>query len=195
MSSKTKRIGDIGESAITTEFLKYDIDILFPFGDNAPYDMVICINNIFYKIQIKTAEFEFDNKMTFYINKTNPFKMSRFTYKSNEVDYFALYCIETGWCGLISFEDANNQKNVSFHNAPANNQIKKIRLSKDYEFSKKIKDYFKLERCVLKDKPIHASKNKPHRDEKTTPCPICGNMKKPKSKLCRKCYLKQRKSS
>lgn len=195
MSSKTKRIGDIGESAITAEFLKYDVDILFPFGDNAPYDMVIRANNTFYKIQIKTAEFEFDNKMMFCINKTNPFKMTSVAYENNEVDYFALYCVETGWCGLISLEDTNHQKDISFHNAPANNQIKGIRFSKDFEFSKKMKEYFGLEKCILKDKPIRNHEGKPHRDEKTTPCPICGNMKKPKSKFCRKCYLEQRKSN
>lgn len=192
MSSKTKRIGDIGESAIITKFLKYDVDILLPFGDNAPYDLVICVNDKFYKVQVKTTEFQFDEKMTFCINRTNPFKMTSSAYEHHEVDYFALYCIETGWCGLISIEDTNNQKDISFNNSPANNQIKGVCLNKDFSFETQMKNYFGLEKCVLNDKPVHVRSYQ--RDEKTTPCPICGNMKKPSSKLCRKCYLEQRKN-
>ena len=47
MSSHTKNIGDIGTSVIISEFLKHNINVLIPYDDNSPYDLVIYVDGIF----------------------------------------------------------------------------------------------------------------------------------------------------
>lgn len=53
MSCKTKKTGNKAESVILSEFVKSDIPVLLPFGDNEKYDLVVEINKNFYSIQVK----------------------------------------------------------------------------------------------------------------------------------------------
>lgn len=50
MASHTKLIGDIGVAAVQLELLKHGISVLVPFDDNSKYDLIMGIDNIFYKI-------------------------------------------------------------------------------------------------------------------------------------------------
>jgi hypothetical protein len=50
-----KDIGELTEQIVITELMKMGIKILKPIGDNNRYDIVLIINNIFLKCQIKTA--------------------------------------------------------------------------------------------------------------------------------------------
>ena len=63
MSSKNKQIGIIGEQILIAEFIKHGINVLLPVGDNSPYDIVIELNGIFYKVQVKTTEHIKNGKM------------------------------------------------------------------------------------------------------------------------------------
>ena len=53
MASYTKVIGDIGTSVVISEFLKHGINVLLPYDDNSTYDIVIYVDEKFYKIQVK----------------------------------------------------------------------------------------------------------------------------------------------
>ena len=52
LASYTKIIGDIGVSVVISEFLKHGINVLLPYDDNSPYDIVIYVDDKFYKINV-----------------------------------------------------------------------------------------------------------------------------------------------
>lgn len=57
MSAYTKKIGDIGELTIMSKLIRYDnIIISRPMVEDSPYDLILDIDRVLYKVQIKTAE-------------------------------------------------------------------------------------------------------------------------------------------
>ena len=90
----TKLKGDIAEQAVSLKGLKQGWEVLKPFGDRLPYDLVFDINGVLVKIQVKYAWFNerkenyvVDNRRT----KTNRKKMKRSLYCENDFDFAILY--------------------------------------------------------------------------------------------------------
>lgn len=187
MSSYTKNIGDIGTSVIISEFLKHNINVLIPYDDNSPYDLVIYVDGKFYKIQIKTTEkVKYNEYMEFSMTRTNPYKKVNVPYKEGEVDYFALYCVENDWCGLLSIDDYSKTLRVRTK-IPSNNQMKNLKFMDDLDFHNGIVKYFG--KNYLKDNIEH-TETKKKRDRKTKICPYCNKNKiKENNNMCRACYL------
>lgn len=198
MASKTKIIGDIGVAVVTEKFLKHGINVLFPFDDNSPYDLVIYVHNRFYKIQVKTTERILKNGsiMKFDVTKSNPYSKIDPKYIENEVDYFAFYCIENDWCGLLDFKEY--KPNLSFRlKEPMSQQIKNIRYAEQYNIENQIINYF--DKTNIKNSITHNEekyqKNK-YQPKKKKMCPVCQkNMMYSQSKMCKECYLKTVKSN
>lgn len=191
MSSHTKMIGDIGVSAVITEFLKHGVKVLLPYDDNSSYDIVININNTFYKIQVKTTEkIMFHEYMIFSTNITNPYVKSTKKYTKEEVDYFVLYCIENEWMGMFECTGNEARETIIRVKETKNNQDNKSKFSCDYEFHKQMKDIFNMD--YIKNTITHnENKQKSKRNRKTKLCPVCNkNYIKNESKTCRECYLK-----
>jgi hypothetical protein len=91
-----KDIGELTEQIVITELMKMGIKILKPIGDNNRYDIVLIINNIFLKCQIKTANY----KKEIIICKTSSTRINKsknihYFYKKKEIDLFLFYCYET----------------------------------------------------------------------------------------------------
>lgn len=139
MYINTSTIGNIGESVAICEFMKKGIQVLLPFGQNVPYDLVIQINDSFYKIQCKTTKkVHNDTFMRFDICRTG-FKGKRMLYTSQEIDYYFLYCIENNYIGLVPINDAIGLSDLILRiSPPKNNQAIKIRYASDYSFDKQI---------------------------------------------------------
>ena len=143
MGSKTKDLGTLGEQALILEFLKNDIPVLQPIGDNLPYDFVVEINNHFYKIQAKATEkIKEDGVMEFHTNITNPYTHECKRYTSNDIDYFGLYCKENNFLGLIHVDELTGKTLKIRIDPPKNNQKIGIKMIEDFTFSKKFNDYF-----------------------------------------------------
>lgn len=53
MDKKTK--GNIAEQKVILEFIKRNVTVSVPLGDNDSYDLIVDINNKLYKIQVKSA--------------------------------------------------------------------------------------------------------------------------------------------
>lgn len=51
--SNTKQTGDIAEAKVLTRLLELGYNVLKPFGDNLPYDLVVDNNGKFIRIQVK----------------------------------------------------------------------------------------------------------------------------------------------
>lgn len=190
MASYTKIIGDIGVSMVVTEFSKHRINVLLPYDDNSPYDIVIYVNNEFFKIQVKTTEQIVDNCMIFKTCKNDPYNKKVTLYTKDEVDYFAFYCIENEWCGLMSYEDYCSKETRIRTKLPNNNQIEKSKLMVDYNFHDKILDIFGKD--LISNNIIHKIRKRYKKTYKKKICPICNiNEIRITNSICRECYLKE----
>ena len=90
----TKQKGDIAEQATILQALKFGWGVLRPIGDRLPYDLVLDIDGIFVKIQVKYAWFDepsgnyvVDNRRT----KTNRRIMVREVYSQKDFDFAVIY--------------------------------------------------------------------------------------------------------
>lgn len=94
-------IGNLGEAIVLQEFLKYGIQCYLPYGDGARADLVADFNGKLNKIQIKTCEKATNNIMTWKVGGGSCHKI----YQNNEIDYFALCCIEKQIVCIVPFSN------------------------------------------------------------------------------------------
>ena len=47
--------GNAAEAAVLSAFIARDFDVLVPFGEGHPYDLVVAIDDVFLRVQCKTA--------------------------------------------------------------------------------------------------------------------------------------------
>jgi len=90
----TKLKGDIAEQAFVLHALRHDWNVLKPFGDRLPYDLVLESQDVFLKIQVKSAWF--DTKSSNYVidtrrTKANRRKILRESYQEEDFDFAAVY--------------------------------------------------------------------------------------------------------
>lgn len=105
MNSKTK--GNVTEAIIISEFVKRNIPVLLPFGDNERYDIVIQLNGIFKRVQCKTAR-RVKNSLRFECCSSQTHRGKRKISYKGEIDYFAIYSPEFNITALIPIEDTPN---------------------------------------------------------------------------------------
>ena len=134
----SKQKGNITEIECMLAFLKLGYNVLTPYGDCERYDFVVDIQNMLYKIQVKTAninhiedgyiEFQTSNKTT----RNGTFVRHRYT--KEEIDYF-MTCYQ-GQCYLIPVEECSAlEKRLRFI-PPKNGQTKGITFATEYELEK-----------------------------------------------------------
>jgi len=84
----TKLKGDIAEQAFVLESLKKGWGVSIPIGDRLSYDLIIDVNNVLFKIQVKSAWYD-SNKQNYVVDnrrtKTNRRNMVRTP--NNEADF------------------------------------------------------------------------------------------------------------
>ncbi|HLQ30225.1 MAG TPA: group I intron-associated PD-(D/E)XK endonuclease [Ktedonobacteraceae bacterium] len=135
-----KAIGERSEAMIIAKLLEVGYSVLTPFGDNRRYDLVIeDADGNFYRIQCKTGRIESDSAYiqfkpasSYYHTKAGRTSHGRRDYRG-QVDYFAVYCSDTGKVYLIPVDHVGTA-NASLRLLPtANKQEKNVRWAKDYE--------------------------------------------------------------
>lgn len=127
----TKDKGNIGEAIILSEFVKRNIQVSIPFGDNARYDLIAEFNNKLNKIQIKYCSEM--TKTGSIVCKCSSSK-NHITYK-NDVDYICCYIQSWNVSVIIPIEDIGNRKMfVIRKESTKNNQNKNIHYLNDYLF-------------------------------------------------------------
>lgn len=91
----TKLKGDIAEQSCILLALQKEWGVLRPIGDRLPYDLVLDINGVLVKIQVKTA---WRRKNAFYVDtrrtQTNRRFMKRSRYAPCDFDFAAVYLPE-----------------------------------------------------------------------------------------------------
>ena len=90
----TKLKGDIAEQAVIFQALKKEWNVLKPIGDRLPYDLVLHINNVFVRIQVKSAWWDKNGK-NFCIDtrrsKTNRKHYLIERYNVNDFDFAVIF--------------------------------------------------------------------------------------------------------
>jgi PD-(D/E)XK nuclease superfamily protein len=134
-----KAKGDRSTLAIMLALHEAGYDVLVPFGENTRYDLVIDDGVTLKRVQCKTGRLR-QGAIRFaarssYAHHPNP-KMIVRDYLG-QIDYFGVYCAETGGAYLIPVEDAPQVRaNGSLRVAPARNgQRRWIRHAADYEIA------------------------------------------------------------
>ena len=137
INSKDK--GNIGEAIILGEFVKRNIQVSIPFGDNARYDLIAEFNGKLNRIQVKYCNQKISDNNSIIcpcsskFNHTTNKNLS--TYK-NDVDYIAFYLVEWNYSLLVPISIIGDRKTITFRKtAPLNNQSN-INLIEDYLFDK-----------------------------------------------------------
>ena len=131
----TSNIGNIGQAAVINKFVEMGINVYVPFGDGCVVDLIAEWNNKLYKIQIKTTESVKDSLMTWRLSKQEGYHGAKVPYLKDEVDYFALYCIETKTLCLVPFDNVPLTFSIRLDNYKGR-RYKNMHFESDFSFEK-----------------------------------------------------------
>src|SRR4051795_12695464 len=130
-----KAKGDKSTLAVIVALREIGYDVLIPFGENARYDLVIDDGHRLARVPCKTGRLR-KGAILFatcscYWHHRNP-QSARRSY-SGEVDYFAVYCRETGGVYLVPMNDLPVKVQGTLRvTSPRNSQKVGIRFAADY---------------------------------------------------------------
>lgn len=137
MNSKDK--GNIGEAIILGEFVKRNIQVSIPFGDNARYDLVADFNGKLNKIQVKYCNQKITENESIRCpcasSKNHTTNRGLSTYE-NDVDYIAFYLTEWDCSLLVPISVIGNKKVINFRKTKPLNNASNVNLIEDYLFDK-----------------------------------------------------------
>jgi hypothetical protein len=134
-----KAKGDRSTLAIMLALHEAGFGVLVPFGENTRYDLVIDDGRSLKRVQCKTGRLRCGAvrfaACSSYAHHPNP-KMVVRDYLG-QIDFFGIYCPDTGAAYLVPVEAAQVRKRGSLRVAPArNNQRRGVRLAADYEIAR-----------------------------------------------------------
>lgn len=125
-TENTKDIGNKAEVAILNAFIKRNISVSIPFGDNDEYDMIAEIDNDLFKIQCKHGNYKED---TIAFDTRRGFKGDE---NYNNIDYFAIYCPALNEIFIMTSNKCNGTSKSLRLKKPKNNQIKGVNFAYNY---------------------------------------------------------------
>jgi hypothetical protein len=134
---KTK--GDRTTLAVMLALQDAGYAVLTPFGENTRYDLVMDDGQRFTRIQCKTGRLRdgavLFNTCSCYGHHLNPATHRR-DYEG-QIDYVAVYCLETGWVYLVPIAAMPNKSGGSLRvETPRNNQRRSVRWAADFELGR-----------------------------------------------------------
>lgn len=135
----TKSMGNKAEMAVMSEFVKNDIPVAIPFGDNQPYDLIIDTSQGFKSVQVKHGTIR-NGVIVADIRKRIGYSKIEYTTYDNLADYIAIWCEEMDSCYLLSVDECNGKTCISLRiDQPLNNScISTIIWAKDHILKDKI---------------------------------------------------------
>lgn len=122
----TNRKGDIAELAVAKKFLELGYWVSYPFGDDAPYDLIVDMNGSLKRIQVKHLKPR-NNALHFrlYSDSDKPYKET--------TDLMVGYNPENMEVYVINPNNFNAEKIISLKlSKPKNNQVKGVNLAENY---------------------------------------------------------------
>lgn len=126
--------GDLGTVSVMADLIRKGFDVCQPISSTLPFDLVILKNNVFYKVQVKYRKMV-DGCVEFEMLRSiiSDGKIVTRRIRPEEVDLYALYCPDTNQCYYIQAITVSNLQQVKFRmHPPKNNQLKGVKMAKDY---------------------------------------------------------------
>jgi hypothetical protein len=131
-----KAVGDRSTVAVILGLQAAGFTVLIPFGENARYDLAIDEGGRLARVQCKTGRLRrgviLFNACSTYQHHARPTAASR--HYQGQIEYFAVYCPQTGGVYVVPIEDAPVTSNATLRVEPARNgQGKRIRPAAMYQ--------------------------------------------------------------
>lgn len=134
-----KSLGNKAEIVIISEFVKSDIPVAIPFGQNEPYDLVIETKDGFKSVQVKHGTYK-NGCVVADIRHRIGFSKRMYSTYDGKVDYIAVWCEELNTSYLLNINECQGKTYLYLRiDKPKNNScISTIVWAKDYEFANKV---------------------------------------------------------
>jgi hypothetical protein len=131
--------GNVSESAVLNAFSRAGFVISLPFGNGAPYDLIVDTGERLLKVQVKTGRLR-GGRVLFPSQRINGHHGTRrHKYDEGEIDLFAVYCQENETVYLVPTLGALTEGRLRV-SSTKNNQRQNIRWAKDFEFETFLKN-------------------------------------------------------
>lgn len=124
-----KEKGVIGELAVAAHLAREGWQVLFPYGENCRYDLVIERNGIFKRVQVKYST---PKNGALRINCRSSNNWSVLPYTAEQIDMYAVYDSEHKDIFFIPIQETNTSVMNLRIAESKNNQQTNIRFAKDY---------------------------------------------------------------
>lgn len=124
---KTNMKGDLAEMRVGAKFLEKGWYVSYPFGDDAPYDLIVDMEGVLNKVQVKHVTGK-DGilKVRMKSNTGIPYK--------GKVDYIAIYEPISEGVYLVNPNEFDNLQMIILRlEKPKNNQTKGVIMAEQYK--------------------------------------------------------------
>ena len=125
MKKNTDRVGNASEAAILAALVKRGKDVLVPFGQGLPYDLVLDEEGQFQRIQVKTGVLK-DGFIAF--NNVSNYR----NYKGL-IEFFGIYCPQNGKTYMISVAEVGYNVSCLRLSPTKNGQKKGVHFAEEFE--------------------------------------------------------------
>ena len=136
MALTTGQKGNIAETAITAHAVRLGIEVFRPVGDGGRFDLVFHLpNSTLARVQCKWAAYRGDTVLfrSYRCRRTRN-GITRSTYTPDEIDAFAVYCLQLDRCWYVPAAVVCPQREFSLRLTPArNHQAKSVNWAEQYE--------------------------------------------------------------
>lgn len=119
--------GNIAELAIALDCSKKGYQVSIPFGENAPYDLIVGIQKKLIRVQVKYLTMRKNGTISVPSTSTTGVK-----YTSDNIDYIAAYCPTNDSIYWINVDELAHSSIALRIEESKNNQAKNVRWAKDY---------------------------------------------------------------
>lgn len=137
MELNSKQKGNLTELQCLTAFYEEGCHVSLPYGENSRYDMIVDIDGILIRVQVKTSSLKDDGAISFSCRSShvNSMGVKNIRYSAQEIDYFATFW--DGQCYLIPVQECSVEKTLRFV-PPKSGQIKGITFAAEYIIQKQL---------------------------------------------------------
>jgi hypothetical protein len=124
--------GMIGEAAVLNAFIQRGFEVLTPFGDGLPYDLVVPIGDAFLRIQCKTGWAQ--RGCVLFNAYATDHGRGQVSYVG-KADLFGVYFPPSAAVYLVPIRDVTQAGRLRLQ-PPRNNQRRRVRWAADYEIDR-----------------------------------------------------------
>ena len=137
----SSQLGNIGEARVLSEFVKLGVPCYLPYGDGNTADLIAEFNGKLNRIQIKTTtSLTKAGAMEWKVTRQEGYHGNRVQYNTNDIDYFAFYCLETDMVCLVPFDENFPTSTLSIRlDNYSGNRLSTMRFAKDFQISNFVK--------------------------------------------------------